>query len=443
MHYELSAVDAARKIREGLISSVELVQSCLDRIEETDAELKAWAQLDTEYALAQAEKLDEIRKAGRPIGPLHGVPVGLKDIIDTKDLPTERGSTIFSGRKPDTDAAIVERLIDAGAVIMGKTKTTELAFVHATDTCNPHNSEYSPGGSSSGSAAAVGAKQVPLAIGTQTNGSVVRPASFCGIYGLKPTRGVISRRGVLQTSKSLDQLGTFGRSIEDVALLADAIAGYDPTDNLSYARPRPKMLDGAKAEAPVEPDLVWFELPFNDRLSEDAKDGLAEVLSALEGRVEKLPVPSAFHSLVEVQRTIHEYEICMHLKNEFDNHWDQISETLKPVVEHGRAISDDQYEDAMGTMAAADEFFASFFNDYDAIITPSAAGEAPKLGNGTGDPIFCTLWTLAGLPAINLPLLMGSNQLPIGVQLVGAAEEDDRLLRTASWVIQELRPQAD
>lgn len=440
MHYELSAVDAARKIREGLISSVELVQSCLDRIEETDGKLKAWAQLDTEYALAQAAELDEIRKAGRPIGPLHGVPVGLKDIVDTKDLPTERGSTIFNGRRPDADAAIVERLKDAGAVIMGKTKTTELAFVHATDTCNPHNIEYSPGGSSSGSAAAVGALQVPLAIGTQTNGSVIRPASFCGIYGLKPTRGVISRRGVLQTSKSLDQLGTFGRSIEDVALLADVIAGYDPTDNLSYARPRPKMQVGANADAPVEPDLVWFELPFNDRLSEDAKEGLDEVLGALDGRVERLPVPSAFHSLVEVQRTIHEYEICMHLKNEFDNHWDQISDTLKPVIEHGRTISETQYEDAMGTMAAADEFFASFFNDYDAIITPSATGEAPKLGNGTGDPVFCTLWTLAGLPAINLPLLMGSNQLPIGVQLVGAAEEDDRLLRTASWVIQELRP---
>jgi len=442
MHYTLSAVDAARKIREGQISSVDLVKSCLNRIEETDGKVKAWAHLEPEYALAQAEKLDAIRKAGRPIGPLHGVPVGLKDIVDTKDQPTQRGSSIFAGRQPKKDAAIVERLIDAGAVIMGKTVTTELAFVHANETRNPHNPEYSPGGSSSGSVAAVAALQVPLAIGTQTNGSVIRPASFCGVYGFKPTNGVISRRGILQTSISLDQVGTFGRSIDDVALLADALAAYDPTDTLSYARPRPHMLEGARAEAPVEPDLAWLELPFSDRLNDDAREGLDEVLNALGARVEKLPAPSAFSSLVEVQRTIHEYEICQHLEKEFTDHWDQVSSTLQPVIEHGRTLSAAQYEDALGTMKAAKEFFATFFNDYDAIIAPSATGEAPKFGNGTGDPIFCTIWTLAGLPALNLPLLMGSNELPIGVQLIGAAEEDDRLLRTASWVVQELQPNA-
>ena len=439
----LPAVEAARKIREGALASVDLVKACLARIDETDGQLKAWAHLDAEHALAQAEELDTIRRAGRPLGALHGVPVGLKDIIDTRDFPTERGTPIFSGREPSQDAVVVERLRESGAVILGKTVSTELAFMHPAETRNPHDPSRSPGGSSSGSAAAVAAYHVPLAIGTQTNGSVIRPAAFCGTYGFKPTRGVISRRGVLQTSKSLDQMGAFGRTLEDVALLTDVIGGYDPSDPLSYARPRPKMLDGSRAEAPVEPELVWFDLPFNDRLSEDARAGLDEVVSALGGRVERLPVSENMIGLVEVQQVIHEYEICHHLEKTFAEHWDMVSTSLQPIVERGRTISDAQYAGALEVMASAGSFFDKFFKDYDAVIAPSAAGEAPKFGGGTGDPVFCTIWTLCGLPSLNLPLLVGENGLPVGVQLIGAAEEDDRLLRTASWMLNELQSDAD
>lgn len=438
-HNGLSATESARKIRAGLLTSVDLVKACLAHIEATDGQLKAWAQLDPERALAQAEEMDAIRQSGRPLGALHGVPVGLKDIIDTSDYPTERGTPIFAGRKTDQDAAIVEQLRDAGAVILGKTATTELAFLHPADTRNPHNQEHTPGGSSSGSAAAVAAFHVPLAIGTQTNGSVIRPASFCGIYGFKPTRGVISRRGLLQTSKSLDQVGVFGRTLEDVALLSDVIAGYDQTDNMSYPRPRPKMLEGCKADAPVEPALAWFDLPFADRMDEDGAAAVNEVVEALGARVERLQAPKSFGGLINTQRIIHEYEICQHLSDVFSQHWDSVSASLQPVVERGRAISNAEYEDALGTMAAAQEFFGEFFNDYDAVIAPSATGEAPKIGPGTGDPAFCTVWTLAGLPCVNLPLLVGENGLPIGVQLITAAEEDDRLLRTANWVINELQ----
>ena len=438
MHNALCAVEAARKIRAGSLSSVDLVKACLARIDETDGQLKAWVHLDPEYALNQAEAMDVIRRAGRPIGPLHGVPVGLKDIIDTRDLPTERGTPIFAGRRPSKDAALVERLRDAGAVILGKTASTELAFVHAAETRNPHDPNRSPGGSSSGSAAAVAAFQVPLAIGTQTNGSVIRPAAFCGTYGFKPTRGVISRRGVLQTSKSLDQVGVFGRTLEDVALLADVIGGYDPSDPMCYARPRPKMLEGSRADAPVEPEFVWFDLPFNDRLTEDAREGLDELVNTLGARVERVPVAENMVGLVDVQRVIHEYEICHHLESVFAEHWDMVSTSLRPVIERARTISDAQYDEALEVMASAAGFFAEFFNDYDAVIAPSAAGEAPEFGNGTGDPVFCTIWTLCGLPSLNLPLLVGENGLPVGVQLVGAAEEDDRLLRTASWMLKQL-----
>jgi len=431
---KLSAVDAAQAIRAGRLSSEALVHSCLEQITATDGTIKAWAYLDPELALIQAREMDRIRKSGKATGALHGVPVGLKDIVDTRFMPTERGTQIFAGRKPDTDATIVNRLREAGAVIMGKTKTTELAFVHPTDTSNPHDASRSPGGSSSGSAAAVAACHVPLAIGSQTGGSVIRPASYCGIYGFKPTRGMISRNGVLQTSQTLDHLGTFARTLDDVALLAEVIGCYDPADPASFARPRPAMLTGARAEAPVKPDIAWFDFPFHDLLDADAREGLEAVIEGLGPRVERLPVSDTLADLVEVHITIHEYEFCQHLGGLIDAHRDQLSDTLQPIVTRGQAITQAEYEDALAVKASAEEFFAKHFNEFDAILAPSATGEAPMLTDGTGDPVFCRMASLAGLPSLTVPLLVGENGLPVGVQLIGGVEEDDRLLRTASWV---------
>lgn len=441
--YSLSVAEAQAAFVAGRLTSVQLVQSCLDRIRDTDGAIKAWAFLDPEAALAQAAECDRIRKAGMAVGRLHGIPVGLKDIIDTAKMPTERGTPIFKGRQTETVARMVEHLREAGAVIMGKTVTTELAFVHANETRNPHNPDHSPGGSSSGSAAAVAACHVPLAIGTQTNGSVIRPASFCGTFGFKPTRGVISREGVLQTSVSLDQVGCFGRTLADVALLTDVIGSYDQRDPASFARPRPDMTAGAAAEVPVTPDLAWFDLPFNDRLSEAAREGLDAVLDILGKHVTRMEPADTLSNLVAVQARIHEYEIAQHQAEVFDAHWDQISETLKPVITRARKISKTEYEDALAVKASAESFFADFFVEFDAIIAPSAAGEAPAFGPGTGDPIFCTLWTLAGLPCVTLPLLVGETGLPIGVQLIGPAEKDDRLLRTASWLQTQLAEASD
>jgi Asp-tRNA(Asn)/Glu-tRNA(Gln) amidotransferase A subunit family amidase len=438
----LTAKEAADRIRQGLLSSVDLVKACLARIEQTEASIQAWAHLDADRALNQAAEMDRIRRAGFGLGLLHGVPVGLKDIIDTADMPTERGTPIFAGRQPDRDAAVVERLRDAGAVIMGKTVTTELAFLNPSHTRNPHDPERTPGGSSSGSAAAVAAHHVPLSIGTQTNGSVIRPASFCGVYGFKPTRGVISRRGILQTSVSLDQVGVFGRSLSDVAMLSDALGGYDQSDPASIPRPRPAIAKGAADDVPVEPDFAFLDLPFHDRLAADAREGLEAVLETLGERVSRMQPADTLADLVTVQATIHEYEICMHHADDFNAHWDQVSPLLQKVVERGRKITAGQYQDALAVKASAESFFADFFTEFDAIIAPSAAGEAPALHKGTGDPIFCTLWTLAGLPSITLPLLVGENGLPVGVQLIGPAEKDDRLLRTAAWLQTKLAAEA-
>lgn len=432
--YELSAAESLEAMAAGRLTSVQLVQSCLDRIAETDDKIGAWAHLDGEAALAQAAEADRRRKAGYGLGALHGVPVGLKDIIDTADMPTQRGTPVFAGRQPDADARVVELLRQAGAVILGKTVTTELAFMHPSETRNPHNPDHSPGGSSSGSAAAVSALQVPLAVGTQTNGSVIRPASFCGTFGFKPTRGVVPRSGVLETSVTLDQIGGFARTLADVALLTDAIAGYDQRDAASLPWPPPHMAAGVAQDVPVPPDLAWFDLPFNDRLSDAAREGLDAVIEVLGERVLRMTPADTLSNLVAVQARIHEYEFCRHLAETLDGHWDQISDTLKPIVTRGRQIGLTEYEDALAVKASAEKFFADFFLEFDAIIAPAAAGEAPRVGSGTGDPVFCTLWTLAGLPCVTLPLLVGETGLPIGVQLIGAAEKDDRLLRTARWL---------
>lgn len=434
----LSASEAVAKIRDGRINSVDLVEACLGRIRGSDDAIGAWTHLDEDAARAQASDLDRLRQAGKPLGPLHGVPVGLKDIIDTAGMPTGRGSPIHQDRRPTNDAAIVERLREAGAVIMGKTVTTEFAFVHPGKTTNPHDIKRTPGGSSSGSAAAVAAGHVPLAIGSQTNGSTIRPASFCGVYGFKPTRGIVPRRGVLETSRTLDQIGVFGRSLDDVALLADVLAIYDPSDPMSYPRARPDMVSGARSDAPVEPNFAWFDLGYNKGLSSAAHGGFAELLEALgEARVDRIPAPKSFDDVIACHRVVHETEIARQLHDEIENHWDEISDTLKPILKRGLDTKEPDYQEALALVSGAETYFAEFFNDYDAVLTPSAAGEAPLRSPdspSTGDPIFCTIWTFAGLPSLSVPMLVGENDLPIGVQLVGAQEEDDRLLRSARWL---------
>ena len=237
----LSAADAARAIRDGALSAEELVEACLARIAEADPAIEAWTYLDPEHARTQARARDADRREGRAIGPLHGLPIGIKDIFDTADMPTEDGTVLHAGRTPAHDAAAVAMLRAAGAVILGKTVTTECATYTPGKTRNPHNPEHTPGGSSSGSAAAVAAGMVPLALGSQTNGSVIRPAAFCGVYGFKPTHGLIPRSGVLKLSRTLDHVGVFARSIEDVALICEALVGYDPADPDTRPRARPPL----------------------------------------------------------------------------------------------------------------------------------------------------------------------------------------------------------
>ena len=426
-------------IKQGVLTSESLVRHCLDVIKQTDEKIGAWAHVDREHALDQARTVDEIRRRGQPTGVLHGIPVGIKDIIDTADFPTEMGSVVFAGRQPESDAAIVEKLKEAGAVILGKTVCTEFAYMHASATRNPHNLRYSPGGSSSGSAAAVAAGQVPLAIGSQTNGSTIRPASYCGIYGYKPTRGIVSRRGVLATSSHLDQIGVFGLHPSDLALLGDAIGGYDAADSMSYLKPRPHTLEGFDSDPPVEPVFAWFDLPYANRYSSSVNEGTLELLAALGKQVDRIPAPQSFAGLIESLRVIYSYELSQNLQSMRETHESMLSSTMRNALESADKITSQQYADALDVIPAAEKWFSQLFNDYDAILTPSALGEAPLYEQGTGDPICCTIWTLTGLPCISLPLLEGIDDMPIGIQLVGGTNEDDRLFRTTRWVLNALQ----
>ena len=433
--------DTARQciehIKTGALTSEELATHLFSLIDKDEPELHAWAKLDKSKVLAHASMLDDVRRKGEPLGKLHGIPVGLKDIYDTTDYPTEFGSAIHKGRQPETDCCVVEKLKEAGALVMGKTVTTEFAFMHPSDTRNPHNKQHSPGGSSSGSAASVAAGHVPLSVGSQTNGSVIRPASFCGVYGFKPSSGIISRRGVLQTSETLDQVGVFGRDVGDIALLVDAISGYDRSDAASYLAPKPGMLAGYLSEAPVPPTLAWIDMPYADRYTADATEAFDELLDALGGSVERVPAPKSFSALLPCHKIIHEYEIVRALDSQISSEWEAISDTIKPTLLEAKKHTDEAYREALDIRQAAEEWFATFFHDYDAIVTPSAVSEAPLMGS-TGDPVCCTIWTLCGLPCIGMPLLQGINGLPLGVQLVGAKRRDDRLLRTTRHVLQQL-----
>ena len=435
---ELPALEAAERIKSGTLTSESLVASCLDRIKETDGVIGAWQWLDRSYALDQARELDRLRKFGMPLGALHGVPVGLKDIIDTKGIPTERGTPVFAGRKPRRNASVVDRLQDAGMVVLGKTVTTELAFMNPAGTVNPHDLLRTPGGSSSGSAASVAHFQTPLSVGSQTNGSVVRPASFCGVFGFKPTRGAVSTSGVLATCPHLDQLGVFGRTLEDVAALADAVSGHDSRDTKSHPRPKPRILEGCRQDVPVEPLFAWFEPSYLDRLDDDARQGLEDVVALLGKQVERIPVPDGFELLVEAHRRIQEFELNRCLGDKVRDNREIVSDAMLEAIDRGHKITETEYRDALRLKVGAERYFDVFFWDYDAILAPSAQGEAPPVGAGTGDPVFCTVWTLCGLPALNIPMLSGNSGLPVGVQLIGQAERDDRLFRTARWLLYEI-----
>jgi Asp-tRNA(Asn)/Glu-tRNA(Gln) amidotransferase A subunit family amidase len=433
--HALSAVEGARLIRDGVITSEQLVGACLERVRAVDKDVEAWAFLDPELVLGQARAADEERLSGRPVGALHGVPVGLKDIIDTSDMPTENGSALHAGRTPARDASVAAMLRAAGAVIMGKTVTTEFATRAPGKTRNPHHPGHTPGGSSSGSAAAVAAGMVPLALGSQTGGSTIRPAAYCGVYGLKPTHGLIPRHGMFQLSRTLDHVGLFARSVLDLALLLEELVGHDERDLDTRPRARVPYRDLAAAEPPLPPMFAFVKTSLWDQVDADAREAFAELVDCLGDRVEELELVTPATETAAWHRTIMTAEVALNLQREWQTGREQLSDSLRSTIEQGREVRALDYLQALARRPQLDASFTELFEQrYDAILTPAATGTAPVGLASTGDPAFCALWTLVGLPALSVPVMRGANGLPLGVQLVGARHADARLLRTARWL---------
>jgi len=434
----LSATKAAAEIARGAISSEDYTRACLDRIAALEPKVQAFAHLDAEQALTQARERDEWRKSGRPIGQLHGVPVGIKDIIDTSDYPTECGSAALSGRRPRNDAVVVARLRAAGAVIIGKTVTTEFAYFSPGKTRNPHDPERTPGGSSSGSAAAVAAEMVPLALGSQTNGSIIRPGAFCGVFAMKPTHGRVPRTGVLPLSRTLDHVGPFARSIEDLALALDIIAGYDSEDPDTRPIASRNHSKIAAEDFPLPPRFAFVPTPVwnkADAETHEAFEGLAEELGEA---CFKFDLPERYAAAWDAQRVIMATEMAHNLGRLVDKGGELISKTMRDLIEEGRKTTAVRYLAAIADAEPLRQSLNQLFQqECTAIITPAAPGVAPK-GTATGNPAFCTLWTYVGLPAITIPLMTGEGGMPLGVQLVGPSGDDARLLRTARALVTEL-----
>ncbi len=423
----------------GAITVRELVDDCLARIEAFDHDIHAWAWLDPEHARRQADRLDDERRCGKVPGRLHGIPIGIKDIIDTELIPTEHGFPLFEGRVPRRNAVLVDKLQQQGALIMGKTVTAGLATFMPGKTTNPHNPTHTPGGSSSGSAAAVASYMVPGAVGTQTNGSVIRPAAFCGTVGFKPSYGLISRTGVLRQSPFLDQVGVFTRCVEDAALLAEVMMGADPQDtSTTGSGPVPPLLSVCRTEPPVAPRFALLRTTRWDQLDDSSKGGLEEVADALGGRVTEITMGPAFDSAWQALDTVNAAEMATW----YEAVHDKGSQFFQPMVEdmmtRGKEITARDYINAMESRPLLNGILDEYFDEYDVIITPSAPGEAPRGLETTGNPMFATPWTFCGVPTLTLPLLQGESGLPVGVQLVGQFRDDARLLRTARWVMQTL-----
>ena len=424
-------------LREGTISAERVVDACLARIEEVDPNIEAWVFLDPEHARKQARTLDEARANGKPMGPLHGIPVGIKDIFDTADMPTEDGTVLHAGRRPQHDCTVVSLLREAGAVIMGKTVTTELATFEPGRTRHPQDPDRTPGGSSSGSAAAVASGMVPLAIGSQTNGSVIRPASFCGVVGYKPTHGLISRRGMLSLSRTLDHVGVFAGSVADAATLAGVLMAYDPGDADMRLRARADLSRIAAQEPPLPPKLAFVRTPVWDNAEDDTKAAFSELVEVLGDSVNEMRLPSAFDEAIDLHRMIQDSELAVSLAPEYEKGRDRLSAQLCGMIERGPKVPATDYVRAVARIPVLNRGLDEIFDHCDAILTPASAGEAPSRDT-TGSPIFCTTWTLLGTPAITLPLMGGKNGLPIGVQLVGKRGDDARLLRTARWLTERI-----
>ena len=420
---ELSASEAVTAIKAGEMTSEALVLACLERIGARENDVGAWQFLDADIALAQARACDS-RDA---VGLLHGVPIAVKDIIDTQNMPTTHGSPIYEGNRTPWSASCVTLVRDAGAVIMGKSVTTEFAAFTPGRTANPHNLAHTPGGSSSGSAAAVADFMVPIGFATQTAASIIRPATFCGVVGYKPSYGNFSLAGIKTFAHSLDTLGTITRTLEDAALVRAALLGTQS------ALPNEILIRGLRIG--LCRTHQWSEA---DLVTHNALEDTARALATAGAVVNDVDLSSEFADLVDVQQTVMAFEGARNYAFEHLVHGDRLSDRLIEIIDKGRACSYDAYLKAQRQAELCHRLLNTVFDDYDLLLTPAALGAAPEGLDATGNPIFSRMWTLLHVPTVTIPISLAPNGLPIGAQLVARFQTDDQLLRMAQSVTNAL-----
>jgi Asp-tRNA(Asn)/Glu-tRNA(Gln) amidotransferase A subunit family amidase len=415
----LSALELAARLRGRTLTATEVVEAHLGRLALREPIIHAWTVIDADRARERARALDR----GPIAGPLHGLPVGVKDIIDTSGMPTEYGSPIYRDHRPQADADCVAAAEAAGAIVVGKTVTTEFATFKPAATVNPRNVAHTPGGSSSGSAAAVADRMVPLAFGTQTMGSVIRPAGYCGVVGYKPSFGTIERTGVKLIAPSLDTVGVFARTVPDAALFVGAISN------------RPELVDLPAAALPLRIGICrTFE--WNEARTEvrTAIEAAADLLARAGAELSSVALPEHFVELRRANEAIYGYELAHSLSDERRTHPDRLSPRLRDEIDAGGRVDDDRYFGALTFVQECGTVLADLLQEIDVLLTPSATGEAPKGLESTGSPVMNRLWTLLGAPAINVPVATGPTGLPVGLQVVGRFGADAAALAAAGWI---------
>lgn len=436
LHSCMSAAETAAAVRSGASSAGQQVQDAKARISANEGQIGAWQHLDWDLATSQANAIDQasaIDRAGG--GALAGVPAGIKDIIDTCDQPSENGTAADRGRMPAADATVVARLRRAGAVILGKTVTTECACGASRSTRNPHDLRRTPGGSSSGSAAAVAAGMVPLALGTQTAGSVIRPAAFCGVWAMMPSLGAIPCTGVLKLSETLDHVGVFANSPNDLALAIDAMSGDDGSDPSAQGQ-APTRLSAALKGRLARPRLAFLRGPTWGEMEPDCAARYEKL--AAELGAEPRDMGESFADIVDAHQTVMFAEIGHNMWPLMQRGGPMLSEMLRARLVKGRSIGADDYLHMRARIYAMRMAFADVMADFDAAITAPTPGEAPLGLESTGSRLLTLAWTTLGVPAVNVPGMTGANGLPLGVQVVGRRGEDATVLRAAAWLGQSL-----
>ena len=435
----LSAYDLSQKLHSGEISSLDLCKAYLDRIKKFEKDVQAWQFLDKKLLLEKAEEADTYRKSGKPLGPLHGMPIAIKDIIGTYDMPTECGTVFRKKMSNSQDSEIVNLLKNSGAIIMGKTVTCELAYIHPSKTKNPHDYSRTPGGSSSGSAAAVAAHMAPLSVGSQTGGSVIRPASYCGVVGYKPSYGLISRNGVLKVSDKLDTMGVFGKSVKDVALLAKSLIRKDLHDPSTIYFAADNMIQECEKGPVFDPKFIFYKTKNWKNINKKSQQAFEFLIKNFKKNIEVFDTPSYFDDIPKYHQIIHEVDMANNFQVYYKKDKTKLSKEMREAISRGLKYSAKEYGDASDFMKQSYESYKEVFEDYHGIITPSSSGVADKGLKSTGSADFQKIWTYLGLPTISLPLLTGENDLPLGVQLVGDKLDDLRFLGTANWLEKNCR----